>query len=141
MAKCKRLTLKGLPCKLKPLANGYCRAHQDPFTPDITPETSETQPNSEIQTAVLTPETRVLKHWKPPIRPKSYLPKCSIGKGVYRPKPNREIQTAVLIPVLRYRMNPRCPECGAHPTVCKLRRKNYGLFRCRICGHRFEVKK
>ncbi len=122
MGYCKGKTLKDQPCRAKAKENGYCGQHQDQFTPVIAPETPQ------IQTTLSAP------------RPKSNNLKCSIGKGVWRP--GLEIQTAVLTPegrVLRYRMNPRCPECGAHPTVCMTRRKFYGLFRCRICGHRFEI--
>ena len=32
-----------------------------------------------------------------------------------------------------------CPECGAFPTVCRLKRKNYELRYCRVCRHRFEI--
>ena len=119
MAKCQGLTLKGKPCKLKVFKDGYCQSHQSQIVPDIVPETSETPEVPiipEVQTTTLTPET-------------PFVP---------------EVQTAVLIPedrVLRYRMNPRCPECGAHPTVCMIRRKNYGFFKCRTCGHKFEVKR
>ncbi len=130
MGYCKGKTQKGQPCRSKAKENGYCGQHQDQFTPVIAPETPQIQTTSEIQTAVLTSAPR----------PKSNNLKSSIGKGVWRP--DLEIQTALLTSedrVLRYRMNPRCPECSAHPTVCMTRRKFYGFFRCRICGHRFEV--
>lgn len=42
--------------------------------------------------------------------------------------------------MMRYRRNPRCPACDAHPTVCMLRSPGYSLHRCRECGHRWEVK-
>ena len=41
--------------------------------------------------------------------------------------------------MLRYRRNPQCPKCGAHPVICTIRRISYRAFRCRICGHRWEV--
>jgi len=37
----------------------------------------------------------------------------------------------------RYRKNPQCPECGAHPVICTSRRGNEAFYRCRHCGHRF----
>jgi hypothetical protein len=129
MAKCQGLTKKDKKCKSNALENGYCQSHQDQFIPEITPEIPFVP---EVQTAII-----------PAPRPKSSQPKSSIGKGVWR-KSVSEIQTTTLTPedrVLRYRMNPRCPECSAHPTVCMIRRKNYGFFRCRICGHKFEVKR
>jgi len=36
--------------------------------------------------------------------------------------------------------NSACPECGAFPTITKIRRPGYELRRCRECGHRFEIK-
>ena len=41
--------------------------------------------------------------------------------------------------ILRYRRNPQCPQCGAHPVICTIRRISYRVFRCRMCGHRWEV--
>jgi len=41
--------------------------------------------------------------------------------------------------MLRYRRNPQCPQCGAHPVICTIRRISYKAFRCRMCGHRWEV--
>jgi len=35
--------------------------------------------------------------------------------------------------------NAACPECGAFPTITKIRRPGYELRRCRECGHRFEI--
>ena len=137
MAKCQGLTAKGKPCKLKAYKNGYCKPHQDQLVPDIVPEVPETPEVPfvpEVQPIVSTPVSRS--------KPKSYMPKSSIGKGVLRFPVAVEVQTTTLEPdnrVLRYRMNPRCPSCDTHPTVCMLRRKNYGLFKCRDCGHRFEI--
>lgn len=130
MAKCQGLTKKGKPCKSNVYKNGYCKPHQDQLVPDIVPEIPE----------VLFPEVHPVVTI-PASRPKSDQPKSSIGRGVWR-RPASEIQTTTLEPdnrVLRYRMNPRCPSCDAHPTVCMTRRKNYGLFKCRACGHRFEI--
>jgi len=42
--------------------------------------------------------------------------------------------------MMRYRKNPPCPKCGAHPTVCMMRRPGYELRRCRQCGHRWEIE-
>lgn len=41
--------------------------------------------------------------------------------------------------MMRYRRNPRCPACDAHPVVCTQRRGAWAQFRCRECGHRWEV--
>ena len=41
--------------------------------------------------------------------------------------------------MLRYKRNPRCPVCDAHPVICTIRRISYKAFRCRMCGHRWEV--
>jgi DNA-directed RNA polymerase subunit M/transcription elongation factor TFIIS len=41
--------------------------------------------------------------------------------------------------MMRYRRTPPCPACGAHPVVCTQRRGAYAAFRCRQCGHRWEV--
>jgi len=41
--------------------------------------------------------------------------------------------------MLRYNRNPKCPECGAHPVICTIRRRSYKAFRCRMCGYRWEV--
>jgi len=40
--------------------------------------------------------------------------------------------------MIRYSRNPGCPECGAHPVVCMMRRPGYRKFRCRVCGYVFE---
>lgn len=48
-----------------------------------------------------------------------------------------EIQDRMMI----YR-NPRhlhCPECDAHPVVCMQQRGSHAIYRCRLCGHRWEV--
>lgn len=37
--------------------------------------------------------------------------------------------------------NSACPECGAFPTITKIRRPGYELRRCRVCDHIFEIKK
>lgn len=42
--------------------------------------------------------------------------------------------------MMRYARNPACPECAAHPVVCMMRRAGYAAFRCRECGHRWEVR-
>jgi hypothetical protein len=52
------------------------------------------------------------------------------------------LETTMAVPedrMTRYRRNPRCPACDAHPTVCIQRRGAWAAFRCRHCGHRFEV--
>jgi len=41
--------------------------------------------------------------------------------------------------MLRYRRNAPCPECQAHPVVCMMRRPGYSKFRCRQCGHVWEI--
>ena len=41
--------------------------------------------------------------------------------------------------MLRYKRNPRCPICDAHPVICTIRRISYKAFCCRMCGHRWEV--
>jgi tRNA(Ile2) C34 agmatinyltransferase TiaS len=41
----------------------------------------------------------------------------------------------------RYRKNPICPQCAAHPVVCIMRMPGYAVFRCRQCGHKWEVKR
>lgn len=53
------------------------------------------------------------------------------------------IQTPEAAPIdrmARYQRNPKCPNCGAHPVICMMRRPGYSLFRCRQCGHKWEVK-
>lgn len=54
-----------------------------------------------------------------------------------------EIQTTMAAPddrMVRYRRNPPCPKCGAHPVVCMMRRPGHKVFRCRECGYRWEIK-
>jgi len=41
---------------------------------------------------------------------------------------------------MRYKRNPRCPNCDAYPVICRIRRPGYALFQCRQCGHRWEIK-
>lgn len=40
---------------------------------------------------------------------------------------------------MRYRRNPSCPKCAAHPSVCRMRRGGWASFRCRSCNHHWEV--
>jgi transcription elongation factor Elf1 len=40
----------------------------------------------------------------------------------------------------QYRKNPPCPKCDHDETSCVMRDEGYALFRCRLCGHRWEVK-
>lgn len=57
-------------------------------------------------------------------------------------RPDPVVQTTAVQPqdrMLRFRRNPPCPKCDAHPVVCTQRRGDYAAFRCRQCGHRFEV--
>ena len=32
-----------------------------------------------------------------------------------------------------------CPICKAQPVICTMKRVNYRSYRCRECGHRWEV--
>lgn len=41
--------------------------------------------------------------------------------------------------MMRHGKNPPCPECGAHPTICQMRRQGYSKHRCRTCGHRWDI--
>jgi len=41
---------------------------------------------------------------------------------------------------VRHRRSPPCPECGAHPVVCRIRRPGYAAFRCRECGYHWETE-
>lgn len=41
--------------------------------------------------------------------------------------------------VMRHQRNPVCPSCGTHPVICMMRRPGYKKFRCRACGHQWEV--
>ena len=43
--------------------------------------------------------------------------------------------------MMRYRRNPACPECGAHPVVCMMRDRDAAYFRCRQCGHRWTEQR
>ena len=153
MAICQGLTAKGKSCKSKVLENGYCRFHQDQPVPDIVPVIPEVQPDPWVAPDIIpeTPKDQIDSWAVCAARFRSFYEKQveiqSVPGNI--PKTSEipftpEIQTAVLTPedrVLRYRTNPRCPSCDAHPTVCMIRRKNYGFFKCRTCGHRFEVKK
>jgi len=40
----------------------------------------------------------------------------------------------------RYQRHPPCPKCDARPSVCMMRRGKFAAYRCRQCGHRWEVK-
>jgi len=40
--------------------------------------------------------------------------------------------------MMSHQRNPVCPRCGAHPTVCTLRRGAYSAHRCRVCGSRWD---
>ena len=40
----------------------------------------------------------------------------------------------------RHQRSPACPKCDARPVVCMMRRPKFAAFRCRQCGHRWEVK-
>ena len=40
--------------------------------------------------------------------------------------------------MLRY-SKPSCPECDAFPVVCMGKRGPVASYRCRMCGHRWEV--
>ena len=56
---------------------------------------------------------------------------------------NRHLNTTVINGrdrMARYKRNPPCPKCGAHPVVCMMRRPKFAAFRCRQCGYRWEVK-
>lgn len=70
MEKCQGLTIRGKKCRREALENGFCKAHQDQFKPEITPETPEIPAKTEIQTTTLTTETTVLRYRTNPPCPK-----------------------------------------------------------------------
>jgi hypothetical protein len=57
----------------------------------------------------------------------------SAGSGLSTPDPEPADRQ------MRYKRNPVCPDCGAHPTVCTSRRQGESTHRCRVCGHRWAV--
>ncbi len=38
-----------------------------------------------------------------------------------------------------YRKPRSCPQCAASPVITRMKRKNYALYRCRACGHQWEI--
>jgi len=112
MAKCQGFTAQGSRCKRNATIGNFCASHQDQA--ESNPKTATPPQNLPVTS--------------PEIHTTTALP---------------EIQTTTIdMPcdrMLRYRKSPPCPRCGAHPVVCKLRKQDYALFRCRVCGHRFEV--
>jgi len=109
MTQCQGITSAGTRCKRNTTTGDFCASHQDQAEP--TENTFNPQLNS-----TPSPETHIA---------------------------TLEIQTTTSdMPcdrMLRYRKTPPCPKCCAHPVVCKIRRRDYALFRCRACGHRFEI--
>jgi len=74
-------------------------------------------------------------------RPKKAIQKPvkkSAKKQIVKKQPEKRT-AAIFDRMLRYKRNPPCPECDAHPVVCMMRREKYAAFRCRECGHRWEV--
>jgi len=63
--------------------------------------------------------------------------------GEVKVDPSPQLETTMLEGgpdrMLRYKNSPRCPACDAHPVICMISRISYKAFRCRICGHRWEV--
>ena len=60
--------------------------------------------------------------------------------------PAPELIAAPQVEVIQDRMarygyqKPRvCPECRAMPVVTMLKRRDYALYRCRECGHKWEI--
>ena len=70
-------------------------------------------------------------------------PERGLVSGEVEVDPSPQLETTMLEGgmdrMLRYKRNPRCPKCDAHPVICTIRRISYMAFRCRICGHRWEV--
>ena len=58
--------------------------------------------------------------------------------------PNHELSNTLIKNgrdrMMKYKKNPPCPKCGAHPSVCMMRLPKFAAFRCRQCGYRWEVK-
>ena len=81
--------------------------------------------------------------------------KAILEKPIKTPDPPKEVQTPEIPEIedrmLRYsprtsqtsmRNKPRCcPECQAMPVVTVQRRRHWAVYRCRECGHRWEVGK
>ena len=70
-------------------------------------------------------------------------PELEAVSGEVEADPSPQLETTILEGgtdrMLRYKRNPRCPECDAHPVICTIRRISYKAFRCRMCGHRWEI--
>jgi len=39
---------------------------------------------------------------------------------------------------MRYKKKSPCPECGAFPVVTEQKNKSMAVYRCRVCGFRWE---
>ena len=55
------------------------------------------------------------------------------------------VANPILSPGIQDRMLPPrrvvfCPKCTASPVVCMMRQPGYGAYRCRECGHKWEVR-
>jgi len=74
-------------------------------------------------------------------KPKRGRPPKKAVKPIEAPAPidPAPVSTEIQDRMMRYRRSAPCPECGARPVVCMMKRQNYAAFRCRQCGHRWEV--
>ena len=79
-----------------------------------------------------------------PIITPSPPPKAPIRVELVEAPTPEPIQTK--IPAMQDRMmrygyrKPRsCPQCSERPVVTRIKRKGYALYRCRACGHQWEI--
>ena len=90
------------------------------------------------------------KRTKRAVKPSKAIPKKTILRKkqpeieeIVKVNPAPQLETTIIEDgtdrMLRYKRNPHCPECDAHPVICTIRRISYKAFRCRMCGHRWEV--
>jgi predicted RNA-binding Zn-ribbon protein involved in translation (DUF1610 family) len=113
---CKGVKSSGAPCSAKALENGFCRWHQDQYKKNSS---------LEIEGDLVSDDS-------------------FIDKLVNKINDSSVMDNSPEVPLmqdrmLRYRRNMPCPACGNHPNICMMRRGNYAAFRCRSCGHRWEV--
>ena len=85
------------------------------------------------------------KRGRPKKVKKPVIKELKLPEFVEAPVP--ELIAAPQVEVIQDRMarygyqKPRvCPECRAMPVVTMLKRRDYALYRCRKCGHRWEIQ-
>lgn len=69
------------------------------------------------------------------------MPEKALKKVKKQSKPRKKSKPALSNRMMGYGRfrRPPCPVCDAFPVVCSMKRNDFAVYRCRVCGHRWTT--